>query len=437
MAATLTAPMERSRRYVVYWCLYDWANSAFPAVILSFVFAPYFLTEVAADPIHGQAQWGFAISTSAIAIAVLSPVFGAFADRSGRRRLWLGSCSLVSILATFAMWWIVPGAESVLPALMLLVIANAAFELGYVFYNAMLSVVAPAGATGRISGFGWGAGYFGSLASLGLVYLLVFVPDSPLFGLDPAQAEPIRLAAPITAGWFLVFALPLVLFGPKETPAGESVRGIVVNGFRDLWHTLRQLPRMPAVAWYLAAHLFYIDGVNTLFVFGPLVAKGAFGLSDTEMLLFGVTIYVAGGVGAIVFGWLDDRVGAKRVVAVSIVALAAISISISFLESKTAFWIAAAFMGVFFGPVQASSRSLMARLAPEAMRTKLFGLYALAGRATGPLGAALVGWVTLATSSQKTGIAVVAVSLLLGLVLLIPVREAPAAEPDLSQPSPG
>jgi MFS transporter, UMF1 family len=429
MATTLAARTEHPRRNIVFWCLYDWANSAFAAVVLSFVFAPYFLERVATDPVHGQAQWGFAISASAIAIAVLSPIFGAFADRSGRRRMWLGGCSFISIVATLGMWWVLPGPQSVLLALVLLVIANAAFELAYVFYNAMLSVVAPPEATGRISGLGWGAGYFGSLASLGLVYAVLFLPDPPLFGLDPAAAEPVRMAAPLTALWFLVFAVPLVWFGPRERPSRESARLIVANGLGDLWRALRGLPRMPSVAWFLVAHMFFIDGVNTLFVFGPLVAKGVFGFSDTEMLLLGVTIYVTAGVGAVGCGWLDDWFGGKRVVAFSIVALASISVSIVFLETKTEFWIAASLLGIFFGPVQASSRSLMTRIAPPEMRTKLFGLYALSGRAIGPFGSALVGWVTLATESQKAGIAVVAVSLLVGLALLMPVREARVPAP--------
>jgi len=186
---------------------------------------------------------------------------------------------------------------------------------------------------------------------------------------------------------------------------------------------------MPSVAWFLVAHMFFIDGVNTLFVFGPLVAKGVFGFSDSEMLLLGVTIYVSAGIGAVGCGWLDDRFGGKRVVALSIVALAIISVSIVFLETKTEFWVAASLLGVFFGPVQASSRSLMTRISPPEMRTKLFGLYALSGRAIGPFGSALVGWVTLATESQKAGIAVIAPTLLLGLALLMPVREAPALDP--------
>jgi UMF1 family MFS transporter len=418
-----------SRRQVFFWCLYDWANSAYPAVILSFVFAPYFLEQVAANPVRGQAQWGFAISGSAVAIALLSPVLGAFADRSGRRRLWLGGCSLAAILATFALWWIAPGAQSLIPALLLLAIGNAAFELAYVFYNALLPAVAPPEATGRVSGLGWGAGYFGSLASLAAVYAVLVAPDPPPFGLDPGGAEHIRMAAPVTALWFLVFAAPLVLFGPHEAPSHEPARRIVAEGLRDLWRTLKSLPRMPSIAWFLVAHMLFIDGVNTLFVFGPLVAKGAFGFSESEMLFFGVTLAASAGIGAIGFGRVEDRIGAKPVIAGSIAALAVMTVSIAFIDSKLVFWIAAGFLSIFFGPIQASSRSLMARLSPAEMRAKLFGLYALAGRATGPLGAALVGWATLATGSQKAGIAVVAVSLLAGLVLLLPVRDpaSPAA----------
>ena len=415
-----------ARRQIVFWCLYDWANSAFAAVILSFVFAPYFLERVAANPVSGQANWGYAISASAALIALLSPILGAFADRSGRRRLWLGACSIVAIVATFAMWWVYPGPQSLMLALLLLLVANSAFELGYVFYNAMLGDVATPESMGRISGFGWGAGYFGSLASLGLVYALLFMPDPPLFGLDPAVAEPVRMAAPITAIWFLVFAIPLIVFGPRERGSAESARDIAAHGLNDLWQTLWSLPRMRSVAWFLLAHMFFIDGVNALFVFGPLVAKGAFGFTDGQMLLLGVTIYVVAGLGAITFGWVDDRIGSKRVVALSIVALAAISVSIAFIDTLTGFWIAAGCLAVFFGPIQASSRTLMSRLAPDELRNQLFGLYALAGRATGWLGPLIVGLVTKLTGSQKAGIAIIAAELLLGLALLLLVREPSA-----------
>ena len=308
---------------------------------------------------------------------------------------------------------------------MLLAVGNTAFEIAYVFYNALLPAVAPPERRGRVSGFGWGAGYFGSLASLAVVYALLVAPDPPLFGFDVSLAEHLRMAAPVTALWFLVFAAPIVLFGPHEAPTPQPPGRIVVEGIRDLWATLKALPSMPSIAWFLAAHMFFIDAVNTLFVFGPLVAKGAFGFTDAEMLGFGVTLAAAAGIGAVAFGSIEDRVGAKPVIAGSIVVLAVMSTSIAFLQSKLGIWTVAAFLSLFFGPIQASSRSLMSRLSPAGMQTKLFGLYALAGRATGPLGAALVGWATLATGSQKAGIAVVAVSLLIGLALLLPVREPP------------
>lgn len=424
--STLSAkagPVTGSRRQILYWCMYDWANSAYGAVVLSFVFAPYFLSRVADDPVHGQAKWGFAISISAICVAILSPMLGALADQSGRRRTWLAVCSLVAIVATGAMWWVLPEPSSLTLALVLLAVSNAGFELGYVFYNALLTDVAPDEKRGRVSGMGWAAGYFGGLASLALVYVLLVIPDPPLLGLDPAQAEPSRLSSPVSALWFLVFGAPLVLLGPKERPSPERAATIVRKGLADIWQTIRKLPKTPSIAWLLLAHMFFADGVNSIFIFGPLVAKGAFGFSDTQMLFFGVSIYVAAGTGAIVFGWIDDWIGAKPVVMVSIVALAAVSLSIAFLDTQRAFWIASCILGVFFGPVQASGRSLMSRLAPPDMVTKYFGLYALAGRATGPLGSALVGWVTLATQDQKAGIAVVAVSFVLGFLFMLPVHE--------------
>jgi UMF1 family MFS transporter len=199
-------------------------------------------------------------------------------------------------------------------------------------------------------------------------------------------------------------------------------------GLRDLWETLKTLPRRPSILWYLIAHMVYIDGVNTLFVFGPLIAVGEFGFPEDDIMLLGVTIYVAAGLGAFAFGWLDDRIGSKTVVAGAIVAMLVTVVVILFIEGQTAFWVTAGIMSIFFGPVQASSRTLMIRISPEHMRVKLLGLYSLSGRATAPLGPALVGAAVLATDSQRAGIAVVAGLLVVGLLLLLPVREPPPGE---------
>lgn len=410
-------------RHVAFWCLYDWGNSAFPAVILSFVFAPYFLNHVAGDAVMGEAHWGFAISASAIAIAALSPILGAFADRSGRRRPWLGLASGLAIAATAAMWTVMPVQDHIFRALILLAIANAAFELSYVFYNAILPDVASEKSLGRISGFGWGAGYLGSLTALGAVLLLFIWPEPPILGLDSQAMEPLRATAVFTALWFFVFAVPIVLFGPPEHATREPAGKLIRLGLADLWQTIRGLRQTPSVAWFLLSHMIYIDGVNTLFIFGPLIAVGVFGFDESEILLFGVTVYLAAGTGAIVLGWIDDRIGAKRVVLLSLAAIIGLAVVLTNLESKEAFWIAAGILALFFGPVQSSSRTLMTRLSPPQQRTKLFGLYALAGRAIAPFGPAAVSWVILATGNQRAGILVVAAFLSAGAFLLLLVRE--------------
>ena len=412
-------------RHTVFWCLYDFGNSAFPALVLSFVYAPFFMNHIAGDPIQGEKLWGYAISGSGIVIALLSAVLGAFADRSGRRRPWLGLCSLIAIIAAWALWWLEPGAQSLIPALVLVAVANAAFELGYVFYNAILPSVCRSERTGFVSGCGWGAGYLGSLLSLILLYFVVIAPEQPPFGLDPETREQLRIAAPFAALWFALFAAPLILAGPRETRTGEPFRQTVRLGLADLWQTVKALPANRPVLIYLIAHMIYIDGVNTLFVFGPLIAVGEYGFPEDDIMLLGITIYICGGIGAFAFGSLDDKLGAKPVVAGALVALVVATIVIYMVDGMTAFWITAGFMSLFFGPVQASSRTLMIRLSPPRDRIKLLGLYSLAGRATAPLGPALVAVAIAATQNQRAGIVVMTGFLVVGLALLMMVR-APA-----------
>ncbi len=406
------------------WCLYDWGNSVFSAVIIGFVFGPYFVQQVAADPVAGTALWGNAISLSAIAIAVLSPVAGAFCDKGGRRKVWLGSFSALAILATAPMWWIAPTADHVLLALVLVVTANVGFELSYVFYNAMLPGLVPAKALGRASGWGWGVGYFGSLASMAVVWTLFVDPDPPLLAwLDRDEFEHIRVTAPFSALWFLVFVIPLFIFVPGDPGTGLGARRVLKEGIGELLRTLRSLPQHPSIAWYLLAHMLYIDGLNTLFVFGPIFAATVFGLTEREVLLFGLFIYIAAGAGSLVFAWVDDWIGGRRVIALSLIALAALCGALLLTTSQELFWPLGAALGVFIGPVQAASRSLMARLAPEQLETQMFGLYALAGRVTAPLGPALVGWCTTLFDNTRAGMAVIVALFAVGLVLLALVRE--------------
>ena len=404
------------------WCSFDWANSAFPTIITTFIFAAYFTEGVSADKATGAAAWGYAISLSAILIALLSPVLGAIADHGGRRKPWLFALSLLCIAASAGLWWVEPDTAFVPAALVLVVIANTAFETGMVFYNAMLADLAPPDRLGRLSGWAWGLGYFGGLACL-VVMLLGFIQtETPWFELDKDMAEHVRASGPVVALWFAVFSLPLFLWTPDKPKSGKSPRQAIAEGLRALIGTIHRAGELRQVARFLVARMFYVDGLNTLFAFGGIYAAGTFGFSFEELIVFGVGMNVTAGLGAASFAWADDRFGAKAVIMVAISGLILLSLAVLLVESKTLFWIFALPLGIFVGPAQAASRSMMARMAPADMRTEMFGLFALSGKATAFMGPAVLGWVTASTNSQRWGMATILVFFAIGLWLMRGVK---------------
>jgi len=412
-----------SRRQVIAWCAYDWANSSYPTVVVTFVFAAYFTKAVAESPEIGTSQWGQALAVSGLAVAILAPLFGAVADQGGRRKPWIGAFTIVTVICAAALWLIQPHPAFALAALVLVAVGNAAFEFGQVFYNAMLPEVATPQRLGRISGWAWGVGYAGGLVCLALSLVLFVQPVPPLFGLDAAAAEPVRVIGPFVAVWFAVFALPLFLV-VRDVPGHRRPLGEVLGGgLRSLARTLKTLPRHGQTGLFLLAHMIYTDGLNTLFAFGGIYAAGTFAMSYQEILVFGILLNIAAGLGAAAFAWVDDWIGPKRTIVIALAGLLLASTAILLVDSRLAFTGLGCAIGVFIGPAQAASRSLMARLAPPEHRVELFGLYALSGKATAFIGPALVGWVTLAAGSQRAGMATILAFFLVGLVLMLPLRE--------------
>ena len=413
----------RRRRALLAWCFYDWANSAYPTVVVTFIFAAYYTTTLAESPEAGTAAWGTAIALSGLSVALLAPILGAVADQGGRRKPWIGAFTVLAVLCAAGLWWVEPDPTFALLALLLVGLGNAAFELGQVFYNAMLPDVADEARLGRISGWAWGLGYAGGLACLALCLVLFVRAEAPVFDLDREAAEQVRVIGPFVAGWFALFALPLFLFTPdgaaRAVPAGRAIR----QGLGTLLATLRALPRHGQIGRFLLARMIYTDGLNTLFAFGGIYAAGTFGMSFEEILIFGILLNVTAGLGAAGFAWVDDIFGAKPTIMVALLGLTLFGGLILLVTSTTWFIVLGCAIGVFMGPAQAASRSLMARLAPAEIRTEMFGLYALSGKATAFIGPALVGGVTVWADSQRAGMATILVFFLVGMILLRPLKD--------------
>lgn len=417
------------RKGLIAWCLFDWGNSPYPTVIVTFVFAAYFAKSIAPDETTGQELWGVAMSVSGLALALLAPLLGAIADRTGRRKPWLAGLSVLAVLSGAALWFLLPDPGLLVPAMILAGASNLAFEFVTVFYNAMLPDLVPKSRLGRVSGWGWGLGYAGGLACLA-VSLVVFVqPETPPFGLDKSSAEHVRILGPLVAVWFAVFSIPLFLYTPDRPSTGISIGRAAREGVATLVETFRQARRYSNILRYLVARMIYIDGLNTLFALGGIYAAGAFGMSFEEVLLFGVLINITAGLGAFAFAWIDDWIGPKRTILICIVALCALCIAILIVRSVTVFYILAMGIGIFMGPIQSASRSLMAHMAPEHMRTEMFGLFALSGKVTSFVGPAAVAILTAATDSQRVGMSAIVVLFLLGGILMLWVKE-PDREPE-------
>ena len=409
-------------RALLSWCVFDWANSAFPTVITTFVFATYFTTTVAESTIAGTAAWGHAQSLAALIIALLGPALGAIADRGGRRKPWLLAFTALCVAACVGLWFTQPERGDVIWALTFVVLGTVGFEIGMVFYNALLPEIAAPERLGRLSGWGWGMGYAGGLACLSVALVGFIQTDAPWFGLAAGTAEPVQATTLLVAAWVSLFALPLFLWTPDK-PRGERTMEALRNGLVTLVNTLCNIRRYAQTARFLLARMIYIDGLNTLFAFGGIYAAGTFGMALEEVILFGIAINVTAGIGAACFAWLDDNIGPKRTILIALGGLIGFGGALLLASGKVWFWALALPLGLFVGPAQAASRSFMARLAPPHMRAEMFGLFAFSGKVTAFLGPLFLAWATLAFDSQRAGMATIIVFLAVGFVLLLPLRD--------------
>lgn len=416
-----------ARKSILSWCLYDWGNSAFATVIITFVFSIYFARGVVGDETAGAAQWSAAIAVSGAVIAILSPFLGAIADHYGARKPWVLLFTVLFCVPTALLYFGVPGGGTgnILFVLAMLVLANTAFEIALVFNNAMLPHIAPREMIGRVSGWAWGMGYAGGLACLvlSLVFLVGLGDASPLLPLPQEQSEHIRAVGPLVALWAIVFAVPMMLYTSDVPRTTQPLGAVIAGGVRQLWASLHDLRHQRTMARFLVASAIYRDGLNTLFAVGGLYAAGTFGMSMQEILLFAIGLNVAAGIGAAGFAGMDDVKGSKQTIIMSLCGLLLAGLAVLMVQDKALFIGLALVMGLFIGPVQSASRTMAARLSAPAQIGQTFGLYSLTGRVVSFFGPAAYAWATLVFDSQRAGMATILLFWLAGMVILWGIKE--------------
>lgn len=422
---------------------------------------PYIATDVIGDPVRGQALISAWHRTAGMIVAVTAPFLGAAADRMGRRKPLLAATVAIMAPAIFAQWWALPG-EAGMPLWMLgvaIIAAGIGFAWSEVLHNSMLTRATNPQSLSHVSGLGLALGNASSVMLLVFVLWTMalpgvvdwpFLPERPWFGLDPAEHEPSRVVAPIAAVWLVIFAIPLFLFTPDLNSTGERFGDAMRHGVANVVSTIRKLGHHRNVALFLIARMLYADGKTAVLIFGGVYAAGAMGWGLIEMLAFGVILSVFAVFGGVAGGLLDHAVGPKRAVALEIAVTLLCLIAMVSMSADAVFFVVPVEAGarVWDGPLfqtaselaylgasiviaisitaaYASSRTLMARLAPAGMEGEIFGLYALSGSATIWLGPALVEYFTLASNSQRAGFASIAILLVLGLILLLFVRPPP------------
>jgi UMF1 family MFS transporter len=444
----------------ISWAMFDFARVPYVLLITIYIFSRYFSNTLVHDPVRGQALWGDIQAFSGLVIAIVAPFIGAISDAGGRRKPWIFMFAVLIAVPSALLWYARPDGQglSLLEVGLLIALANVAFEFASVFYNAMLPSITTHAQIGGLSGLSLALGNASGLILL--IFILVafalpgsvhwsFIPDHPLFGISQAAYEPERLTGPIAAACIVVFMIPLLLWTPDRKKAELGWREASIQGVRSVIRTVKSLRHYRNVAIYLAARLFFNDGMTALLVFGGVYAAGTFHWKLLAMTVYGIMLSIFAVVGGFFGGWLDNRFGSKTAIFVSVggtlvVGLLSISMgldrifwfipydphsppvhSLPFFRS----WPEIIYVGIavlsaiFITASYANARTMMARIAPVERMTEFFGLFSLSGQSTSFLATSSVTVLTLLTASQRGGMIAIMAFLGFGLIGMIWVKE--------------
>jgi MFS transporter, UMF1 family len=419
------------RSQVLSWALWDVGSTGLNAIVVTFVFSVY-LTRTVADDLPSATtpqSWLFrALALSGLVVALLAPVTGIWVDAPWRRRRVLAVLTGCVVLLTSAMSLIRDDYHYLWPGLALLALAAACSELATVPYNAMLRQLSTPETSGRVSGFGWAMGYFGSVTLLFVVYLMFMSGDGDtrgLLGLPVAEGQNVRAAMLLAAAWFLLFALPVFVVVPHPTPPPADRRQTVgfFGAYRKLWsEVVNEWRRDRNIVYYLLASAVFRDGLAGVFAFGAVLGVSVYGISEGDVLLFGVSASVIAAIGALAGGLLDDRVGSKPVILGSLFSMIVAGLVMMTLSGAVAFWICGLLLCLFIGPTQSSARTLMLRMSVDGKEGVAFGLYTTTGRAVSFLAPTLISLFIDWFGTVRAGVAGLLVVIALGMTAMAVVH---------------
>lgn len=405
------------KKKIFIWTLFDFANTSFSIVVVTFLYAVYFKKVIAENQPVGDLYWSIGTSLAMIVTAIISPILGAIADYSTGKKRFLLFFTLLCIIATASLFFI--GSGQIFWGVTIFVLANIGFEAGLVFYDAFLPEITVPKNYGRVSGYGYAMGYLGSLATLAVIYPFI-------------QADMIKESFPISALFFLIFSLPLFLYikdNRKNLSAHESYLKI---GISRVWNTLTHLKYHKNLAIFLLAYFFYIEGVNTIIFFSGNYASTTLGFSETELLIFFITVQTTAIAGSVLLGILADSIGQKRTIIITLI-MWMITVLIAFLiTDKNGFYVVGLIAGAAMGSSQSTSRSLMSKLTPPERKTEFFGFYSFFGKSSAVIGPLVFGLVSYLSGNQRYAIISIGFFFLVGLLILLKVNdtiESTAAHP--------
>ena len=404
---------------VFNFALYDFANSAFTTIIITFIFATYFAKQIAPNPILGQSYWGWTIGLVGFLVAVVSPFIGSFADKNNKIVFFLRCFSLLCIFFTTLLWFSKPSQNYLLYTLVIVGIANFFYELSLIFYNSLLKDISKSKNLGKSSGLGFALGYIGGIIIL-FISIKLFIDNNNLpFGLSKEESQNIRATAILVSAWFLLFSLPFLFFAKKKI---KKTKKSVSSNLSDLKNLIWNRG-LKTLGKFLIARMLYADGLNAIIIMGGIFAVGVFNLQIKELLMLSVLMNITAFIGAFVGGIANDKYGSKTVIIISLFGLIFSSSVILIVYSKSLFLIMAAINGLFIGPIQSASRVMITSLLDNNNQGKGFGLFATSGKLTSFIGPLLVSTVTFLSDSQRIGFSSAIILLVAGLVILINIRK--------------